>query len=161
MMIGETTESRRPGCWLAGLLGLIACVAAADRTALAEDAPGGATTLATDSSAAGPVPTAGLPAPGTSTGTAASGLTIFIDPQSGAIRSTPAPGTVPLEIPPQQRATFSTSAAGLVEVPSPVPGGGVSVDLQGRFQSPLIVTVTPDGKPKVQHLGAPHEHEKK
>jgi len=40
-----------------------------------------------------------------------------------------------------------------VEVPSPVPGGGVKVDLHGRFQSPLIVTIDANGKVKTQHLG--------
>jgi len=34
-----------------------------------------------------------------------------------------------------------------------VPGGGVKVDLQGRFRSPLIATVGADGKLKTQHLG--------
>jgi hypothetical protein len=32
------------------------------------------------------------------------------------------------------------------------PGGGVKVDLQGRFQSPLFATVDANGKIKVHHL---------
>lgn len=35
----------------------------------------------------------------------------------------------------------NTSSAGLVEVPSDVPGGGTVVDLQGRFRSSMAVTV--------------------
>ncbi|HPF69055.1 MAG TPA: hypothetical protein PLQ13_00170 [Candidatus Krumholzibacteria bacterium] len=38
-------------------------------------------------------------------------------------------------------AAVSTSAAGLVETPSDVPGGGMVVDLQGRFRSSMAVTV--------------------
>jgi hypothetical protein len=44
----------------------------------------------------------------------------------------------------QPSAAFSRSSAGLVETRSP--GGGVMVDLQGRFQSPLIATVGTDGQ---------------
>jgi hypothetical protein len=40
-----------------------------------------------------------------------------------------------------------------VEVQSSVPGGGVKLDLQGRFQSPLVVTIDADGKVKMQHPG--------
>jgi hypothetical protein len=39
-----------------------------------------------------------------------------------------------------------------VEIPSVVPGGGVKVDLQGRFRSPLLVTIDANGKAKMQHL---------
>jgi hypothetical protein len=38
-----------------------------------------------------------------------------------------------------------------------VPGGGVRIDLQGRFQSPLIGTIGTDGKVKIEHLGEQHE----
>ena len=46
---------------------------------------------------------------------------------------------------------YSTSHEGLVETPSPVPGGGVMVDLQGRFLSPLTATVGADGKIEMRH----------
>jgi hypothetical protein len=85
------------------------------------------------------------------------GMMIHIDPQTGAILSAPAPGSVPLQLSPQLRDALSTSHQGLVEVPSSVPGGGAKVDLQGRFQSPLIATVGADGKLKMQHLGEPPE----
>jgi hypothetical protein len=91
----------------------------------------------------------------------ASGMTVYIDPQTGAILQEPAPGTVPLELTPQERNALSTSHEGLVEVPSPVPGGGVKLDLQGRFQNPLIVTIDPNGRVKTQHLGETHETQDK
>jgi hypothetical protein len=84
-------------------------------------------------------------------------MTIYIDPQTGEIRSDPAPGTVPLQLNPQQQNAFSTSHQGLVEVPSTEPGGGVKLDLQGRFQSPLIVTIDKNGKLKTRHLDGPRE----
>jgi hypothetical protein len=87
----------------------------------------------------------------------ASGMIIHIDPQTRELRKAPAPGTAPLQLSPQERNAFSTSHQGLVEIPSPVPGGGVKLDLQGRFQSPLVVTIGPDGKFKMQHLGEPPE----
>ena len=46
---------------------------------------------------------------------------------------------------------LSTSAEGLEVVPSPVPGGGVMIDLKGRFRSELTATLGPDGKVEIQH----------
>ena len=86
-----------------------------------------------------------------------SGIIVHIDPQTGAILKEPAPGTVPLQLTPKETAAMSTSHEGLAEVPSAVPGGGVKVDLQGRFRSPLIANVGPDGKVRLQHLGEPHQ----
>jgi hypothetical protein len=82
-----------------------------------------------------------------------SGMVVYVDPQTGVVRSEPAPGTVPLQLTPQERNALSTSHEGLVEVP--LPGGGHKLDLQGRFQSPLIGTMGPDGKLRIQHLGEP------
>ena len=76
----------------------------------------------------------------------APGMVIHVDPQTGAILKEPAPGTVPLQLSPQLTNSLSTSHQGLVETPSAVAGGGVKVDLQGRFQNPLIVTIDADGK---------------
>jgi hypothetical protein len=92
----------------------------------------------------------------------ASGMTIYIDPQTGAILKKPAPGTVPLQLTPELQNALSTSHDGLVEVPSSVPGGGVKVDLRGRFQSPLLGTIDAHGKTKIQHLHEmPESGEKK
>ena len=82
----------------------------------------------------------------------ASGLMIYIDPQTGAILKVPAPGTVPLRLSPQLENALSTSHDGLVEVPSPLPGGGIRLDLQGRFQNPLVVTIDANGNAKILHL---------
>jgi hypothetical protein len=84
------------------------------------------------------------------------GMKAYIDPQTGAQRSDPAPGTqIPAPSPAQSNAQ-STSSAGLVEVPSSMPGGGVKVDLLGRFQSPLISTIGPDGAAHMHHAGEDH-----
>ena len=90
-------------------------------------------------------PGEGQPAP-------AGGMTIHIDPQTGTILKEPAHGTVPLQLTPELQNALSTADTGLVEVPSGVPGKGVKIDLQGRFQSPLIVTIDADGGVKMQHL---------
>jgi hypothetical protein len=82
----------------------------------------------------------------------AGGMTIYVDPQTGAILKEPAPGAVPLQLTPELRNSLSTSHQGLVETPSAAPGGGVKLDLQGRFQNPLIVTTDANGKLKMQHL---------
>jgi hypothetical protein len=82
----------------------------------------------------------------------ASGMIIYIDPQTGALLHAPAPGTVPLQLTPALRNALSTSHQGLVETPSAVPGGGVKVDLQGRFQSPLVATIDANGNLRIQHL---------
>jgi hypothetical protein len=39
----------------------------------------------------------------------------------------------------------STSSQGLVETPSPVPGGGTMVDLQGRFQNAMTMQIDEHG----------------
>jgi len=92
----------------------------------------------------------------------APGMTIYIDPQTGAILRQPAPGTVPLQLTPQLQNALSTSHQGLLETPGPVSGGGVKVDLQGRFRSPLFVTIDANGKVKMRHLDeAPEAGDKK
>lgn len=80
-----------------------------------------------------------------------SGMRIHIDPQTGQL-TREAPAAVPPQLSPREENAFSTSHQGLVETLSPVPGGGVIVDLQGRFQSPLSATVDPTGKVTIQHL---------
>jgi hypothetical protein len=82
-----------------------------------------------------------------------SGMTIHIDPLTGAILKEPAAGALPLQLSASVLNALSTSHQGLVEAWSPVPGGGVKVDLQGRFRSPLFATIGADGKVKILHLG--------
>lgn len=85
-------------------------------------------------------------------GSGAASMTVYIDPQTGAILTQPQPGHTPLVLDAATQAAMSTSDKGLVEVPSPVPGGGVMVDLQGRFQSPFVVVLDEQGQPKTHHL---------
>ena len=82
----------------------------------------------------------------------APGMMIHIDPKTGALLKEPAPGTVPLPLTPQLQNALSTSPQGLGETPSAVAGGGVKVDLQGRFQSPLVVTIDAHGTVLMRHL---------
>ena len=77
-------------------------------------------------------------------------MIIYIDPQTGAILNEPAPGTVPFQVTPELQNALSTSHQGLVETPTA--GGGVKVDLQGRFQSPLAATIDANGNLRIQHL---------
>ena len=107
---------------LTGLFGVLSCLTLAATPAFSEEPPSGA-----------------------------AGMKVFIDPQSGNILSEPVPGAEPLELTPQELNARSTSDQNLVEVPSPVPGGGVGVNLQGRFQSPLIGTIDANGHAKIQH----------
>ena len=93
---------------------------------------------------------------------AASGMVIYIDPQTGAILKESAPGTVPLQLTPELQNALSTSDQGLVESPISVHGGGVKVDLQGRFRSPLFATTDANGKVTIHHLHeTPEPGEKK
>ena len=82
----------------------------------------------------------------------AAGMVIYVDPQTGALLQEPAPGTVPLRLTPQLQNALSTSQHDLVETPAA--GGGVKVDLQGRFQSPLAATIDANGNLRLQHLPA-------
>lgn len=92
----------------------------------------------------------------------APGMRVYIDPQTGGFLSEPPPGVTLPELSPAERNALSTSHQGLTETPGTVPGGGVMLDLQGRFQSPLTATVGPDGKLTIEHnrLDAPPSDKK-
>ena len=70
-----------------------------------------------------------------------------VDPNTGAIVTAPVGPSTPAQIPP----AASHSTEGLVE--KPAPGGGVMLDLQGRFLSPMTATVAPDGAPHAKCHG--------
>jgi hypothetical protein len=70
----------------------------------------------------------------------AAGYVVHIDPETGGITDSPH-HAVPLVLDQALQNALDTSSEDLVEVPSPVAGGGVVVDLQGRFQNTMIVTV--------------------
>jgi len=124
------------------LLGFAACFGLAALPASAEEGPLASTQTQAES--------AGKPA---AVPEGAAGMKVYIDPQTGAIRTTPAPGTEPLQLTPQEQNSLSTSHEGLVEVPGTQPGGGMKLNLQGRFQSPMMGTIDANGKVKMQHLG--------
>jgi hypothetical protein len=85
------------------------------------------------------------------------GMTGFVDPATGRIVPPPAAdSTGPRPMSVQEQNAFSTSPQGLVVEPSP--GGGERVNLQGRFQQPLVGTITADGKAKFDHGEAPGVH---
>lgn len=92
--------------------------------------------------------------------TARPGMTIHVDPQTGTILRSPAPGAHPLQLAPAAEGALSTSHQGLVEVSAPRPGGGVKIDLQGRFLSPLFATIDAAGNVKIRHLDheSPAQH---
>jgi len=76
------------------------------------------------------------------------GMRASVDPRTGALVRDPA--DEPVEADPR----FSTSTDGLVVVPAP--GGGVMLDLQGRFTSSVTATVGADGEVRIDcHTGAP------
>jgi len=70
----------------------------------------------------------------------AAGMRIYVDPTTGQI-GTPPPGTISGA----RAAQGGGAAGGLTEVPSPADGGGVMVDLQGRFRSTIKAAREPDG----------------
>jgi hypothetical protein len=88
--------------------------------------------------------------PGPSTAPQA-GFKAYVDPVTGETLERPDDAMPPLEL----DATHATSDRGLREIASPDPGGGVSVDLEGRFRVPLEATVTPAQRPSIRHRDAP------
>lgn len=72
-------------------------------------------------------------------------MQVFTDPRTGEVIKPPV-GAEKQET----KETFKTSAEGLVETPSPVSGGGEVINLQGRFNRPVI-TQGIDGKNLPSH----------
>lgn len=76
---------------------------------------------------------------------ASAGRRVYIDPATGRPSSGPPPIPPGQARRPEVANALSTSSEGLREVPVPLPGGGVMVDLQGRFRSQVTATVQADG----------------
>ena len=80
------------------------------------------------------------------------GMIVHIDPLTGEIISEPSEHTkVPLSAETERVAVHE-----LIEVPSPVAGGGIMVELNGQFETPLSATVDPFGKITVKHESTMH-----
>ena len=78
------------------------------------------------------------------------GIIVHIDPQTGRIitpPSTPPSGQVPQ--PPLE--TAKPPLPQPQETLSPVPGGGVMIELDDRFRTPLTATIDADGKVRFEH----------
>jgi hypothetical protein len=70
------------------------------------------------------------------------GMRVYIDPVTGEFVNGPVEKS-PVDLPEQLKSALSTSAEGLkVE---PAPGGGIMVNLQGRFQHASIATIDAQG----------------
>lgn len=79
------------------------------------------------------------------TAAGSAGRRVYVDPATGRPSSGPPPIPPGLARLPEVANALSTSSEGLREVPVPLPGGGVMVDLQGRFRSLVTATVHADG----------------
>ena len=73
------------------------------------------------------------------------GRKVFIDPDTGKIIPRP-PQAPAVALTPEEQNALSTSSEGLREEPGTSRGGGMKVDLQGRFRSRVIATVADDGQ---------------
>jgi hypothetical protein len=78
------------------------------------------------------------------------GIIVHIDPKTGEIIIPPARG-LPGPVAQPSADAAKKSLAEPRETLSPVPGGGVMIDLDERFQTPLSVTIDADGKVRFQH----------
>lgn len=116
----------------------ITCLVAGPRAA-AEDC-----TKAKDPKA--PPPAAQVPAKPAAGG---AGLVAFVDLQTGKLVEPSAADMAAFALSLELQNAMNFSFDGLTEVP--LPGGGYKVDLQGRFQSPLLATVGKDGKLQMGH----------
>jgi hypothetical protein len=77
-------------------------------------------------------------------------MKIYIDPKTKNF-SDPPPAQ---QLPTESQKAFEPSQASALELrpaSSPRPGGGVMIDLKGRFRSPLTATRKADGKLAIEH----------
>jgi hypothetical protein len=77
---------------------------------------------------------------------------LAVNPQKNQAVKSSAPSTTKSY---PEETGFNISGEGLTEKPSTVEGGGVELDLQGRFRSPRTATIGPDGKVHIGH--EPHD----
>ena len=75
--------------------------------------------------------------------------TVTIDPDTGDFIDPPAAEQPARGQVAPLASALSSYHGDLVVVPSPTPGGGLMVDLRGRFQQVMKATIRPDGPPAV------------
>ncbi|MGD8703417.1 MAG: hypothetical protein PVH26_13365 [Desulfosarcina sp.] len=78
-----------------------------------------------------------------------------IDPETGALIARPQSDETATDASASAE-TLSAPTAGddaeqLEEMPSPVAGGGMMIDLKGRFRNPISASVGADGKTSIAH----------
>jgi len=78
------------------------------------------------------------------------GIIVHIDPKTGEIIIPPA-RALPGPVAQPSVDAIKKPLAEPRETPSPVPGGGVMIDLDERFQTPLSATIDTEGKVRFQH----------
>lgn len=89
---------------------------------------------------------------------AASGMRVYIDPQTG--RFAPPPDAPPLPLP-EPGGAQSQVLEGLVEVPGSSAAGGYTVNLRRRFGSAFVSTAGADGAVSTECVPAPAAAEEK
>ena len=80
-------------------------------------------------------------------------IIVHIDPQTGRI-ITPPTTPLPGQVPQSPLDTAKQPLPQLQQTLSPVPGGGVMIQLDERFHTPLTATVDADGKVRFEHKPA-------
>jgi len=83
----------------------------------------------------------------------AAGYKVYKDPVTGKF-GVPPPDAKPLQLSKELQQALSTSSEGLVQIQSPVPGGGIVVRLNGRFQSAMVAAADAEGNVSVPCLPA-------
>jgi len=85
----------------------------------------------------------------TPVGSAASGMVVHIDPDTGMPTSVPTPEQAKA-MAALQAAAANRSSKGLVQEAGPT--GGKMVNLRNRFRSPVVAVVQADGTTRIDHL---------
>jgi len=80
-------------------------------------------------------------------------IIVHIDPQTGRI-ITPPTTPLPGQVPQSPLDTVKQPLPQLQQTLSPVPGGGVMIQLDERFHTPLTATIDADGKVRFEHKPA-------
>ena len=78
-------------------------------------------------------------------------IVVHIDPKSGGFTSAPS-GPMPTHGLQQSLEKVGDRGAELHETLSPVPGGGVVIDLGERSFTPMTATIDANGKVRLEHL---------